>query len=106
MITEKDLQAAIQECKGTRNPTANTCIKLAAYYTILQNMYGIEESAPQYSRQAAAGISIDSDNDFLMELNGKDPVAVWALIEDFVNTVAVVEPRLYRAMLKQAREIP
>lgn len=105
MITEKDLQAAIAECKGTRNPTANTCIRLAAYYTILQNMYGIEDTTPQYS-MASRGVNIDSENELLRELQGKDETAVWSLIEDFINTVAVIEPRLYNAMLKKAKEIP
>lgn len=105
MITEKDLQAAIAECKGTRNPTASTCIRLAAYYTILQNMYGIEEPSPHYS-MASKGAQIDSENELLMQLQGKDETAVWRLIEDFIDTVAVVEPRLYNAMLKKAKEIP
>ena len=39
MITEQDLQAAIAECEGVRNPTSNTCLKLAAYYTIKDKMY-------------------------------------------------------------------
>ena len=38
MITEKDLLEAIAECQGERNPNANTCIKLAAYYTILDHL--------------------------------------------------------------------
>ena len=36
MITEQDLLEAIAECQGQRNPNANTCIKLAAYYIILE----------------------------------------------------------------------
>ena len=40
MITEKDLQEAIAECQGERNPNANTCIKLAAFYTIRNELFG------------------------------------------------------------------
>jgi hypothetical protein len=46
MITEKDLKEAIAECEGERNPNANTCIKLAAFYTILDNMYGEKTEIP------------------------------------------------------------
>ena len=50
MITEKDLQEAIAECQGQRNPNANTCIKLAAYLTIQKEMFGTqEELIPTYS---------------------------------------------------------
>ena len=37
MITRKDLIEAIEKCQGQKNPNANTCIKLAAYYTILDH---------------------------------------------------------------------
>ena len=40
MITEKDLQEAIAEGQGQRNPNANTCIKLAAFLTIRKEMFG------------------------------------------------------------------
>lgn len=43
MITEQDLQAAIAECQGERNPNANTCIKLAAFYTIRRELFGNPE---------------------------------------------------------------
>ena len=52
MITEKDLQEAIAECQGQRNPNANTCIKLAAFYTIRRELFGEEKDAgmlPGYS---------------------------------------------------------
>ena len=39
MITEHDLQAAIAECQGKRNPDASTCIKLAAFYTIRNHLF-------------------------------------------------------------------
>ena len=47
MITEQDLLSAIAECQGERNPNANTCIKLAAYYTILDNIRPPKETAEQ-----------------------------------------------------------
>ena len=45
MITEKDLQEAIAECQGQRNPTTSTCIKLAAFYTIRRELFGEEKEA-------------------------------------------------------------
>lgn len=35
MITEYDLREAIAECEGVKNPTSATCVKLAAYYSLL-----------------------------------------------------------------------
>ena len=47
MITERDLQEAIAECNGERNPNANTCIKLAAFLTIQKEMFGKPEEKPR-----------------------------------------------------------
>ena len=43
LITEQDLKEAIAECQGQRNPTTNTCIKLAAFLTIQKEMFGNSE---------------------------------------------------------------
>ena len=43
MITEHDLQEAIAECQGKRNPDAKTCMMLAAFYTIRREMFGKPE---------------------------------------------------------------
>ena len=106
MIKVEDLHEAIAECEGTRNPNSSTCIKLAAYYTILQHLEGDimpTEVATGYSN--SSGIQIGVDNEFLNELDGKSPQAVWALIAEFVETIYVVEPKLYRAMMRKAKEI-
>ena len=50
MITEQALKEAILECEGERNPNASTCIKLAAFYVIRNEMFG---EKPQYSYASA-----------------------------------------------------
>lgn len=41
MIKLEDLEEAIAECQGQRNPNADTCIKLAAFYTIKRKCLGM-----------------------------------------------------------------
>ena len=53
LIREQDLREAIAECQGKRNPDANTCIKLAAYFTILQNMYPEQKTEPAFYQMAS-----------------------------------------------------
>lgn len=53
MITERDILEAIEECQSTPNPNANTCIRLAAFYTILDHLHAdsgeIERVSYSYS---------------------------------------------------------
>ncbi len=74
MITAQDLQEAIAECQGERNPNANTCIKLAAFLTIEREMYG---EPPEYS-YAPPGDQIiaEGNSEFQRAIDGKNGTAL------------------------------
>ena len=101
MITVPDLEAAIAECQGQRNPNANTCIKLAAYYTILRNMQGDEpkEQLPAYS--FAAQVTLDSDTEFAQRVNSSDLQKVLEVIDDLMTALAVLNPKLYDSVMRK-----
>ena len=110
MILEQDLREAIAECQGKRNPDANTCIKLAAYFTILQNMYP-EQKEEQKTEpaffQAASGINpaqvveYDSGTEFAKAINGRDPSEIMPVIDELMTTLQVLHPRLYDGVLNK-----
>ena len=100
MITEKDLEQAIAECQGERSPNANTCIKLAAYYTIKKALYG----EPTYSFAAGKAentIDYDSGTEFTRAINGRDPEEIWPVIDELMTTVQALMPRLYDGVMRK-----
>ena len=102
MITEKDLEQAIAECQGERNPNANTCIKLAAYYTIKKALYGANE--PTYSFAAGKAentIDYDSGTEFARAINGRNPEEIWPVIDELMTTVQALMPRLYDGVMRK-----
>jgi hypothetical protein len=110
VITQQDLQAAIAECIGERNPNANTCIKLAAYYTIQREMYGEETvskmETPTYSfapppEQVETTIDYESNTEFGRAIAGRREAEVWPLIDELVETISVVNPRLYAGFMRK-----
>lgn len=107
MITEKDLEEAIAECQGQRNPNAQTCIKLAAYMTILKDMRGgtREEHPPSYSFAPAPlqMVEIDSGTEFAEAVNGREAGEVMAVMDELMTATAVYNPRLYEATLDRFR---
>ena len=113
MITEKDLQEAIAECEGKRNPDANTCIKLAAFYTIKEHLFPDStkiESKPAYSfavepaPKASPRIDYQSETEFSRKIDGADPAAVWPIVDELVTAVQVTNPRLYRNFMRKLDE--
>ena len=113
MITEQDLQAAIAECEGQRNPNANTCIKLAAFYTIRDHLFPREqEQVPtlpvMYSQAAEPSVivekpKIESDTNFAKVANGIDGEKLLAVMDELMSTVQVLHPRLYDGVMRKLK---
>ena len=110
MITEKDLQEAIAECQGQRNPNANTCIKLAAFYTIRRELFGDEKEAGQlpgysYATQIEPEPMIlnDSGSEFARAINGRPQAEIWPLMDEMMDTIHAIHPRLYSAVMDRLR---
>ena len=114
MITEKDLQEAIAECEGQRNPNANTCIKLAAFYTIKQHMFG-EESPGAYSFATGpqpgyeksvedpGEITYESGTEFAKEIYGMKVETLMPIMDELMSTLEVVQPRLYAGVMRKVK---
>ena len=114
MITEKDLQEAIAECEGQRNPNANTCIKLAAFYTIRQHMFGEEApgaysfaSGPQPEQEKSVEnpgvITYESGTEFAKEVYGMDVESLMPIMDELMSTLAVIQPRLYAGVMRKVK---
>ena len=100
MIKEQDLLDAIAECQGERNPTSNTCIKLAAYYTILNNI-----DRESYSNASDGKARYDSGSDFCDAIKGLALDDVLPVMDELMDSVQLLMPKLYNAVIKRLREI-
>lgn len=108
MITEQDLHEAITECLGQRNPNASTCMKLAAFYTIKRELFGEEKNDEQlhgYSFQPEPEplIRNDSGSEFARMIDGRRQDEVWPLLDEMMETIQAIHPRLYRAVMDRLR---
>ena len=102
MIREDDLHEAIAECLGKREPDSNTCIKLAAYYTILDHIK--ETPAPQYSfanETPTNVIRYDGQSKFAEKINGKSIDDVLSVMDELMDTICVIYPRLYDGVMRK-----
>ncbi len=108
MIREQDVREAIAEMQGQKNPNAQTCIKLAAYYTILDHIiepereresqaYNLDQSS--YLGAFSDFIEYEGDSDFAKAVNGKDVTHVISVIDELMTTLQVMHPRLYTGVM-------
>ena len=91
MITEQELHEAIAECQGQRNPNANTCIKLASFYTILDHM----AEKPSYSEMPNYSFANETENtvkyqsgtEFADAVYGKDVNEIMGIMDELMSTL-------------------
>ena len=114
MIRLEDLEEAIKECEGQRSPNANTALKLAAYYTIKNELYpsaeqprtidsGYSYAAPPVEERST--IDYDSDTEFGAVVNGKETTPVMAILDDLMTVLQSAQPRLHRRIIEKIAEL-
>jgi hypothetical protein len=116
MIHYDEVQAAIAECEGVRRPNANTCLKLAALYTIRDNMQQ-EQERPKTQQTKHAGYSFateqnkshatdySSESEFGHIVTGKDVESVLTVIDELLSTLQGMIPRLYAGVMGKLKDI-
>ena len=106
MIREIDVREAIAEMQGQKNPNAQTCIKLAAYYTILDHIIepAKEDRIADFDQASYLGafsneIDYVGDSEFAKAINGKDINHILSVMDELMTTLQVMHPRLYNGVM-------
>ena len=98
MISKAELETAIRSYEDAPNNYSN-CEKLATFYTLYDRMYG----AQPVNEGVAVGYSGKSE--FADVVHGKDPDAAWAVMDELLDALSVLQPKLYNGTLDKLREI-
>lgn len=96
MISKQELEQAIRECEEAR-VSYQTCEKLATFYTVYDHLYQ-EDHTYQISHDARPPSKI------LDMAGGKDDAEIWRLIEEMVDAVQVLLPKLYNSFIEKLTE--
>lgn len=109
MIRIEDLQEAIAECEGQRNPNANTCLKLASLYTILDHKQTKEKTEQKetflpvaYSYAAEPEkpkIAYKNNTEFAQTIEGMETERVLEIIDELMGILKGMVPRLYDGVI-------
>lgn len=102
MITPQDLKAAIAECEGERNPNANTCMKLAAYYQLLdrkQNADPLPKEQYSYENRTTEIPYSNSEFSQIVEQVGIDKA--FSVIDELMELLYVENRPLYESVMRK-----
>lgn len=105
MITKHDLEEAIAECQGQRNPNASTCLKLAAFYTIRKELFGEEKEVEQpmysYAPEPVETLNRYGDSEFLEAIEGRSLADVMPIMDELMDSMKVLQPRIYDSVMRR-----
>ena len=107
MITEKDLISSIDECL-TEPITGSKRSVLADLIIIHNYLFGepIEDRGYSYENRVEKSIiETDSDTEFLQLVNGKDIDSVLDIMQELMEAVKILQPRMYDSVLTKIQEI-
>ena len=117
MITEKEVAQAIEECM--REPvTGNKRAVLADLIIIQDYLFGEPvqaQEAPQpmpmqsYStppiEQVETYIQTSGDSEFLKAVDGRKADKVWKLVDELVEAVKILHPRMYTTFIDKVQDL-
>lgn len=117
MITEKEIAQAIDECM--REPvTGNKRAVLADLIIIQDYLFGEPmqaQEAPQpipmqsYSappiEQVETYIETTGDSEFLKAVDGRKAEKVWKLMDELVEAVKILHPRIYTTFIDKVQDL-
>ena len=117
MITEKEIAQAIEECM--REPvTGNKRAVLADLIIIQDYLFGepmqereTQQAMPMQSysappiEQVETYIGTNGDSEFLRAVDGRKTEKVWKLIDELVEAVKILHPRMYTTFIDKVQDL-
>ena len=117
MITEKEVSQAIEECM--REPvTGNKRAVLADLIIIQDYLFGdptrSQESPPHMPMQSYSAPHIEQvetyiettgDSEFLRAVDGRKADKAWKLIDELVEAVKILHPRMYTTFIDKVQDL-
>lgn len=78
--------------------TYAVCEKLSWLYIVRDHLTGQQQKQP-------VPLSVSGDSEFLQAVDGKESTSAWSVMDDLMDTLKTVNPRVYESVLRKIREL-
>ena len=102
MLTKRELEKAIEECEDAPKSFDNIH-KLATLYNVYDRMYSEQEKYPMMEKIEEVVIGNYGNSNFLTTIDGMYADDVWLLMDELMETLMIVNPRLYDGVMRRLK---
>lgn len=78
--------------------TYAVCEKLSWLYIVRDHLTNQQQKHP-------VPLSVSGDSEFLQSVDGKESTAAWSIMDDLMDTLKIVNPRVYESVLRKIKEL-
>lgn len=98
MLNLDEINKEILMLESNRDTTYAVVEKLAMLYVVRDHITGQTAAQP-------VPLEVSGESEFLKAVDGRDSVQVWAVIDELMDSLRVINQRAYDAVLRKIREI-
>ena len=98
MLNIDEINNEILMLETKRDTTYSVIEKLAPLYIVRDHLNGTPSQQPQ-------PLEVDGESEFLTAVAGKDSREVFGVVDEIMQTISVINPRLYAAAMKKINKI-
>ena len=103
MFSKSELLDAIDELEMSP-ATYQNCEKLATFYSLYDHLYGKRVITAEAEPVREVMIAKHGDSEFLQAVEGADAETAWSTMDELMEAVKALQPRLYDATLQRFRD--
>ena len=115
MLDKAEIRAAIAKLEFDESSYSNYA-KLASLYVIRDKMQEEERGdggryvdyysgAPAPVTAEPATVGEYGDSEFLLAVAGKDPAKAWAVVDELMDTLAMVNSKVYNSVMQKIKRV-
>ena len=102
MFSKSQLLDAIEELEASP-ATYQNAEKLATFYTLFDHLYIQKEPLQRIESTREVTIDRYGDSDFLTAITDRKADDIWMVMDELMQTIQVLNPRLYQATLDRIK---
>lgn len=104
MITKRELLQTIEDIENASS-TFSDCQKLAILYTVRDHLFPEIPKEARVEVLAESYVEMEGKTDFAQAVNGKNAKKAWEVMDELMNAMEALHPRIYNAVLQKMYEI-